>query len=80
MTRKDSLSPASRSRLAPRLVTAVVLAVLAVVFLIQNNQLVTIRILIPVVTMPLWVALGGMLLVGVAIGYALSWRRGDTGS
>jgi uncharacterized integral membrane protein len=75
MTKKDPLSPASRSHLVPRLVTASVLTVLAVVFIIQNNHLITIRILIPVVTMPLWVALAGMLLVGTAIGYALSWRR-----
>lgn len=31
--------------------------------------------LIPVVTMPLWAALAGMLIVGAAIGYTLNWRR-----
>jgi uncharacterized integral membrane protein len=52
-----------------------VLTVLAVVFVFQNNQLTEIRVLIPVVTMPLWAALGGMLIVGAAIGYAMNWRQ-----
>ena len=65
----------SRSRLAPRLITALVLTVLALVFVFQNNQMTAIRVLIPVVIMPLWAALGGMLIVGAAIGYAMNWRQ-----
>lgn len=59
----------------PRLIVAVVLTVLAVVFIVQNSQLIAIRLLVPLVTMPLWVALAGMLLVGAGIGYAVTWRR-----
>lgn len=77
MTRKRSATPtsSSRSRLSPRLVTALVLTVLAVVFVFQNNQMTAIRVLIPVVIMPLWAALAGMLIVGAAIGYAVTWRQ-----
>jgi uncharacterized integral membrane protein len=57
------------------LVAAAVLTVLAVVFIAQNNQQVDIRLLVPLVTMPLWVALASMLVAGAAIGYAVSWRR-----
>lgn len=77
VTRKQSATPAgsSRSRLSPRLITALVLSVLALVFIFQNNQMTEIRVLIPVVIMPLWAALAGMLIVGAAIGYALNWHQ-----
>lgn len=77
MTRKRSATPAgsSRSRLTPRLITTLVLTVLALVFVFQNNHLTAIRVLIPVVIMPLWAALAGMLIVGAAIGYAMNWRQ-----
>lgn len=77
MSRKASATPATRtpSRVSPRLVGALVLTALALVFIIQNNQPTMIRLLIPVVTMPLWTALAGMLIVGMVIGYALNWRQ-----
>ncbi|MCA1676081.1 MAG: LapA family protein [Actinobacteria bacterium] len=77
MSRKGPATPAgsSRSHVSPRLITALVLTVLALVFIFQNNQLTAIRLLIPVVTMPLWAALAGMLIVGAAIGYAMNWRQ-----
>ncbi|MGH3911783.1 MAG: DUF1049 domain-containing protein [Pseudonocardiaceae bacterium] len=74
MTRNESATPA-RWRVSPRMIAALVLAVIALIFIIQNNQLTAIRVLIPVVTMPLWAALAGMLIVGAAIGYTLNWRR-----
>lgn len=76
MAKKDPLSPAHQSRLSPRLVTALVLVVLAVVFIFQNNQPTAIRILVPVVIMPLWVALASMLVIGAVIGYIANRRRG----
>lgn len=77
MNRKASATPVTRarSRASPRLIGALVLTALAVIFIVQNNQPTMIRVLIPVVTMPLWAALAGMLIVGVAIGYALNWRQ-----
>lgn len=77
MTKNGPAPPASgaRSRVTPRLVGALVLTALALVFIIQNNQPTMIRVLIPVVTMPLWAALGAMLIIGAAIGYALNWRQ-----
>ena len=77
MTRKRSAAPTSNSRSCPsaRLLTALVLTVLALIFIFQNNQMTAIRVLIPVVLMPLWAALAGMLIVGAAIGYVMNWRR-----
>jgi uncharacterized integral membrane protein len=77
VTRKRSTTPAgsSQSHLTPHRITALALTLLALVFIFQNNQPTEIRVLIPVVTMPLWAALAGMLIVGAAIGYALNWRQ-----
>lgn len=71
----DTPARSSRRHISPRLVIAAILVVLAVVFIFQNSQSTQLRILIPVVTMPLWTALASMLIVGFAIGYALNWRR-----
>jgi uncharacterized integral membrane protein len=60
-------------------VTVLVLAVLALIFIFENTGDVRIRVLIPVVTMPLWGALlitfvaGG--LCGMYAGYARRRRR-----
>jgi uncharacterized integral membrane protein len=65
----QSRTPArTRRRLTPRMVTGLVLGVLAVVFVIENMQQVAVRILVPVVTMPLWAALTAMLFGGFVVG------------
>lgn len=74
MTRKYPTRPSVQLP-SLRVVISVVLAVIALVFIIQNDRIVTIKLLIPEVTMPLWVALAAMLLIGVLIGTILNWRR-----
>jgi uncharacterized integral membrane protein len=56
-------------------VVATVLLAIALVFILENRQLTEIRLLIPVVFMPLWAALAGTLLVGVVIGVLLDRQR-----
>ena len=51
------------------------LAVLAVVFVLENRDPVSIRLLIPVVIMPQWAALLTTLVIGLIIGLLLR-RRG----
>ncbi len=63
------------SWLTPRAILALVLTVIAVVFIVENRQLAEIRILIPVVTMPLWAALAASVIVGVLIGYLVRRSR-----
>jgi uncharacterized integral membrane protein len=79
VTRQSSAPARSSRRIPPRLVVAVVLVALAVLFIVQNGQSTQIRLLVPVVTMPLWTALASMLAVGFAVGYALNWRRREPG-
>jgi uncharacterized integral membrane protein len=66
---------AARHRLAPRMVTGGVLGALAIVFVIENRQQIDVRLLVPVVTMPLWTALAALLLIGVLVGFLLRVRR-----
>jgi uncharacterized integral membrane protein len=79
MTRRNrSQAPVrdtAHHRLAPRLVTGVVLGALAIVFVIENRQQIDVRLLVPVVTMPLWTALAALLLIGVLVGLLLRARR-----
>lgn len=67
-------SPASGSWWTSRWALALLLAVLAVVFIVENREPAAIRLLVPVVVMPQWTALAITLVVGVLIG-VLSRRR-----
>ncbi|NMH76903.1 DUF1049 domain-containing protein [Pseudonocardia xinjiangensis] len=50
-----------------------VLLLLTFVFIIENREPAAIRVIIPIVVMPLWAALTAMFLVGLIVG--LVWRR-----
>ncbi|MEU6530280.1 LapA family protein [Streptomyces sp. NPDC046928] len=60
--------------LTPRRIAALVLLALGLVFIFENTEDTEIRLLVPVVTMPLWVALLGMGVIGALVG-ALSLAR-----
>ena len=68
-----SMSP--RTWWTSRWTLGVVLLVIAVVFVVENRQPVAIRLLIPLVTMPQWVALTATLVLGIAVGLLLRRRR-----
>jgi len=78
MTR--SRSAPDRSPEAPgrwwrsRWVLGAVLAVLALILVLENREPTTIRLLIPVVTMPLWAALTMMAVIGLLVGLLLRRR------
>ncbi|MFD9978099.1 DUF1049 domain-containing protein [Streptomyces sp. NPDC059017] len=64
-----------RGRLTPGRIAALVVAGLTLVFIFENTQKVEIRLLIPVVTIPLYLALLGTWVVGGLCGAYLSCRR-----
>ena len=68
-------SPGSRGFLTTRRVVALVLLALAVVFVVENRDLTEIRLLIPVVLMPLWAALAITLVIGLAVGWIVGRQR-----
>ncbi|AWL41673.1 MULTISPECIES: LapA family protein [Streptomyces] len=78
MSPKDAPHPDARTAgaFSPARIAVTVLAVLAIVFICVNTEDVTIRVIVPKVTMPLWAALLGMFVVGLLCGgYALHRRR-----
>jgi len=58
----------SETRIPPRLVVGVVLAMLILVFIAENNRRTKMRFLFPEVTAPLWTALFGATLLGGVAG------------
>ncbi|KAA5830501.1 LapA family protein [Saccharopolyspora hirsuta] len=62
-------------RVPARVVVGLALVVLAVVLAVENRALVEVRLLVPVVTLPLWTALAGMLVIGVVIGLLVGRPR-----
>ncbi|MGW6909476.1 DUF1049 domain-containing protein [Streptomyces sp. NPDC054940] len=61
--------------LTPARTTVLVLVVLALIFIFENTRATEIRLLIPEVTMPLWMALLGMGVIGALCGAYFTGRR-----
>lgn len=64
-----------RRRWATRRIISLLLAVAIVVFVVENTARVPIRVLLPVVTMPLWLALIGTTAVALLIGWLAADRK-----
>ncbi|MEU8587674.1 LapA family protein [Streptomyces sp. NPDC048664] len=65
-----------RRGVTPRRIAGLVLAALVLVFIFENTQHTKIRLLIPLVTMPQWLALLGTAVVGAVCGAIFMSRRG----
>ncbi|MFE5814313.1 DUF1049 domain-containing protein [Streptomyces sp. NPDC056479] len=61
--------------MTPARITVLVLAVLALIFIFENTGETEIRLLIPLVTMPLWLALLAVGLIGGLFGAFFMRRR-----
>lgn len=70
-----SSTPVKRSRPSARIIVAAVLTVLAIVFFIENRQTVRIRLIVPVVSMPVWLALAAMFVIGGLCGLLVAHRH-----
>ncbi|WP_200303135.1 LapA family protein [Streptomyces adelaidensis] len=84
MSPKKTASDSARGRrggrwgdvVTPARVVVGVLAVLGLVFIFENTRNTKIRLLIPEVTMPLWMALLGTGVIGALCGVYFMRRRG----
>ncbi|MFE9461025.1 LapA family protein [Streptomyces californicus] len=78
MSPKDVSSGGGRGTgwITPGRVVVALLVVLVAVFICVNTNKVTIRVLIPEVTMPLWLALLAVFVIGLLCGGYLFRRRG----
>ncbi|MGR6973751.1 LapA family protein [Streptomyces cynarae] len=76
-SREATTSGGTRGRqgLTPRTVAVLVLAALVLVFVFENTQRTRIRLFVPLVTMPLWLALLGTGVIGALCGALLVSRR-----
>ncbi|QNE73833.1 DUF1049 domain-containing protein [Streptomyces finlayi] len=77
MSPKDVSSGGTTGKglLTPGRIAVIAVAVLAVVFIFVNTGDVTIRLWIPEVTMPLWLALVGVFAAGAVCGGYVFRRR-----
>ncbi|NGO09670.1 LapA family protein [Streptomyces sp. HC44] len=82
MTRKTSASridggrkSAAKDLLTPGRIAVAVLAVLALIFVFQNTGDTEIRLIVPEVTMPLWLSLLGTMVIGALCGAYFMGRR-----
>ena len=64
-----------RGALTPKAITALVLLAIALIFIFENTRETEIRLLIPVVTMPLWAALLITAAIGALFGAFFMNRR-----
>ncbi|WP_329268915.1 LapA family protein [Streptomyces sp. NBC_01451] len=65
----------ARGLLTPTRVAVGALALLALIFIFENTRATRIRLLIPEVTMPLWMALLGTAAIGALCGAYFMRRR-----
>ncbi|MCQ4208444.1 MULTISPECIES: LapA family protein [Streptomyces] len=79
MSPKDTASSSKSggsSAFTPARIAVLALAVLAVIFIFENTRQVKIRLLIPEVTMPLYLALAAVFIIGgICGGYFVARRR-----
>ena len=72
---KASESGGRGAALTPGRIAVLVLAVLALIFIFENTRATRIRLLIPEVTMPLWMALLATGVIGALCGAYFVKRR-----
>ncbi|MCX4766189.1 LapA family protein [Streptomyces sp. NBC_01275] len=61
--------------MTPARIAVLVLAVLALIFIFENTRTTKIRLLVPEVTMPLWVALLATAIIGALCGAYVTYLR-----
>ncbi len=60
-----------------RQVAALILVIVAMIFVLQNRRSTKVRFLIPELVTPLWVALFVSVLAGIIVGALIAYRRKD---
>lgn len=66
-----------KREVSPTLIAFVVIGILAVIFIVQNRDEVGVRLIIPKVEMPVWVAIAISLAIGAILDrlFVAWWRR-----
>lgn len=66
-----------KKQVSPTLIGLVVIAILAVIFIVENGDPVDVRLIIPKVEMPVWVAIVISIVIGAILDrlFQAWWRR-----
>jgi uncharacterized integral membrane protein len=75
MASPESSPVRPRRRVTPRLIAALVVVALAVLFIAQNRDTVQIQLFAATLTSPLWLLFGVLAGLGALIGFLLARRR-----
>ncbi|MGP3967441.1 hypothetical protein [Streptomyces sp. 6N223] len=75
MTSRTKSAKATTEFFTPGRIALLVVAALTLIFIFENTRKTEIRLLIPEVTMPLWLALFGPAAIGFLCGFYLRRRR-----
>jgi uncharacterized integral membrane protein len=67
--------PSSAFKITGKQIAAGILGVLALIFILENNTTTRVRLIIPVVHLPLFIALFLSAVLGAAVTFLLMWRR-----
>ena len=75
MTEVRSGQPKAKRRVTPKFIIVLILIVLAVIFIAQNTGSRQINLLFWSMSLPTWIWLLAVLLIGVVIGSMFPWFR-----
>jgi uncharacterized integral membrane protein len=67
--------PSRAFKITGKQIAAAVLGILALIFILENNSTTRVRLIIPVVHFPLFIALFLSAVLGAAVTFLLMWRR-----
>lgn len=67
--------PSNPFRITGKQVAAIIIGILALIFILENNANTRVRLIIPVVHLPLYIALFLSAVLGAAVTFLLMWRR-----
>lgn len=72
----DSTEGGTGVQISPRVWVGLAIAAVALTFILQNRQIVSVNFLLLAVMAPLWTALVGVFAAGLATGWLVSRRKG----
>lgn len=75
MTSPTGGGSGSGFHLTPKMITIGVIAILAIIFIFQNTDTASLKVLFFTVEMPRWIAFLILLAIGIGIGYVLRGVR-----
>lgn len=74
-THQSQHQATERTRVPAKWIAALIVLAIAITFIVQNREIVTVTLFLTSTSGPLWIALACVLLLGVTCGYLIAHRR-----